>query len=59
MLKNDLRLLDMDEDSREIREKQFEKEIAACKVLGLIFDVATSDVTIYVENCRGEILALD
>lgn len=54
MLKNNLRLLDMDEDNREIREKQMKKSIEACKILNLTLDCATSDVVAFVENDKGE-----
>lgn len=50
--------MDMDEHTREVKEKRLEKEIAACVVLNLILDAAISDVTLYVENTSGELLAL-
>lgn len=58
MTKNNFRLMDMDEHTREVKEKRLEKEIAACVVLNLILDAAISDVTLYVENTSGELLAL-
>lgn len=59
MIINNLRLMSIDEHTREEKEKRLKKEMAACKVLGLILDAATSDVTLYVENASGELLALD
>lgn len=59
MLKNNLRLLDMDEHIREAKEKLFEKEIAACKVLDFTLNLATSDISAYVEDNHGQSLVLD
>jgi hypothetical protein len=58
MTKNNFRLLDMDEHTREVKEKRLEKEIAACAVLGLILDASISDVTLCVENINGQLLTL-
>lgn len=58
MLKNNFRLLDMDEDDREVKEKQMKKLIEACKVLNLTLDCATSDVVAFVENNEGESICI-
>lgn len=59
MIKNNLMIMDMDEHTRKAKEKLFKKEIAACKVLGLNLNIASSDITLFVENNRGDFLELD
>ena len=58
MLKNNFRLLDMDEGDRKVREKQMKKSIEACKVLNLTLDCATSDVVVFVENNKGKSICI-
>jgi hypothetical protein len=58
MLKNNFRLLDMDEGDRKVREKQMKKLIEACKVLNLTLNCATSDVVVFVENNKTESICI-
>lgn len=58
--KNNLQLLTLDEPIREKIEntKRINDMIAACKVLGLTLDMASSDVVCYVVNKWNESLCI-
>ena len=58
MIKDNLKLLDMDEHLRDTLTELHKNNIAACKQLDLILDLATSDVVFYVQNCYGESFAI-
>ncbi len=54
MLKDSLLLLDMDEHLRETHERRSSLQLEICKETGTIFDLATSDVVLYLEQCTLE-----
>lgn len=58
MTKDNLKLLDLDEDIRDTRTKEVQHLIDACKVLNLTLDCATSDVACFVENAEGESICI-
>lgn len=54
MTKNNLKLLDKDEEQRPEMTRNLRHLIAACKVLGLTLDAASSDVCLYALNGANE-----
>ena len=58
MTKNNLKLLDMDEELREMLEHLHASHILACRVLGLTPDLATSDIAMFVVNDKNESICL-
>ena len=54
LTKDHLKLLDMDEQYRELKEDHLKPYINACKLLCLTLDAASSDVVLYIENEWGE-----
>ena len=57
--KNNIRLLDMDEDKREAREAGIPQDMKDfAKKYDIIIDLATSDVCIYLEDNLGDSICL-
>lgn len=54
MLKNNLKMLDMDEHLRKTFKRIHSSALEVCKQENCILDCATSDVVIYVQNCPNE-----
>lgn len=54
MTKDNIKMLDMDEHQREIREACLPDDIVAfCRKYDLILDIASSDVVIYIQDQNG------
>jgi len=56
--RDNLRLLDLDENLRESYTKTLAHLIAACAVLGLTLDAASSDVVYFVEDDKGNSICI-
>jgi ketopantoate reductase len=54
MLKNSLKMLDIDEHLRKIFERIHSSALKICKQENCILDCATSDVVMYVQNCPNK-----
>lgn len=57
-VKNNLKLLDMDEYLREHHSNQHEELLAFCNKYDLILDLASSDVCMYLEDNNGNCIGL-
>jgi hypothetical protein len=53
MTKDNVKMMDMDEDLRDFRTQHIQDLIAVAKRYDLIVDIATSDVCIYVTDKWG------
>lgn len=56
--KDNLKLLDIDEELRPKITKSLQHLIDACVILDLTLDAASSDVVFFVENTKGERLCI-
>jgi hypothetical protein len=53
MIKNGLKLMDMDEGGRAWREITFSAALTECVRRGCVMDIATSDVAVYLDYLDG------
>lgn len=58
MIKDNLKLMDIDESLRESYTKTLAPLIAAAKTLGLTLDAATSDVVLFVEDNKNNSICI-
>lgn len=59
MVKNGLRLMDMDENRREWCVRNFSAALAECVRRDCVMDMATSDVAVYLEYLNGTPAAVE
>ena len=59
MLKDNLKLLDIDEPIREIHTAAHQELLTVCKKYGLTLDLASSDVVMYIEDKYGNYIGID